>query len=50
MQDTSATAYFASVAQVIEQHQNQQGKPSADIEVLAYCYAAVISMVDIAVI
>ena len=47
MEDTSPTAYFASISQVLEQH---KGSKYPDIEVLAYCYAAVISMVDLAVV
>ena len=45
VKDTSATAYFASITQML-----QQGKAYPDLEVLAYCYAATISMLDIAVI
>jgi len=47
--ETSATAYFASISQILQQAQ-QPGAKIPDIEVLAYCYAAVISMVDLAVI
>ena len=47
--DTSPTAYFASISQVLEQ-QSQAASKYPDIEVLAYCYAAVISMVDLAVV
>ena len=45
VKDTSAIAYFASITQML-----QQGNSYPDMEVLAYCYAATISMLDIAVI
>lgn len=45
MGDSSATAYFASITQIL-----QQRKTFPDPEVLAYCFAAVISMLDMAVI
>ena len=47
MKDTSATAYFASICSVL-QHAQQGRTP--DVEVLAYCFAAIISRLDIAVI
>jgi hypothetical protein len=43
--DLNPIAYFASISQVIA---DNNGK--ADLEVLAYCYSALLSMVSIAVI
>jgi len=49
IKDTGATAYFASISQVLSQAQ-QPGTKIPDIEVLAYCYAAVVSNLEMAVI
>ena len=50
IKDTSPTAYFASISQVIEASAQAKNPSHPDIEVLSYCYAAVISMLDLAVI
>lgn len=51
MKDTSPTAYFVSISQVLEATPSgAKANGAVDIEVLAYCFAAVLSMVDRAVI
>jgi len=50
VKDTSATAYFASISQVILASSKAKDSKGPDMEMLAYCYAAVISSLDLAVI
>jgi hypothetical protein len=55
MGTVSPTAYFASISSILQslpagKQAHQSGQSNVDITVLAYCYAAVISMLDLAVI
>ena len=51
MKDTSPTAYFASITQVLQATPvGAKEAGNIDGEVLAYCYAAIMSMIDRAII
>lgn len=45
MKDFSATAYFASLSSMYNQKQNDINQ-----EALAYCFSAILSMLDLAII